>query len=133
MSILSSTNTGGKIELTIENLRERGWDWGLLEEPMHLDLDFTKLVRNFRYQDECLYIDRQTIGDPKKDYWFYAKFHKETRAEEEYNYDVFVYPSNFIQLAKIETFWKKLKKQQLDPVEEFKNCKYAIVTAVKKK
>ena len=133
MSILKSTNTGGAIKLTIENLRARGWDWGLIAEPMHIDLDFTKLIHDFRREDECLHIDRTTIGNPNKDYWFYAKFHKETGIEDEYNYDVLVYPSNFIQLAKIETFWKKLRKQQLDPVEEFKNCEYAIVTAIRKK
>lgn len=133
MSILKSTNTGGAIKLTIENLRERGWDWGLIAEPMHIDLDFTKLIHDFRREDECLHIDRSTVGNPNKDYWFYAKFHKETGIKEEYNYDVLVYPSNFIQLAKIESFWKKLRKQQLDPVEEFKNCEYAIVTAIRKK
>ena len=133
MSILKSTNTGGKVKLTIENLRARGWDWGLIAEPMHTDLDFTKLVRDFQHEDECLRVVRSTKGNPNKYCWFYAKFHKETGPEDEYNWDVLVYPSNFIELAEIETFWNKLRKQWIDPVETFKYHKNAIVTAIRKK
>lgn len=133
MSILKSTNSGGCTKLTIELLRSWGWDWGFIAEPMHFDLDYTKLVRDFRHEDECLHIDRQTIGDPKKDYWFYAKFHKESGPEDEYNWDVQVYPSTVLELSKIECFWDKARKGPVDPIEEFKDCKFAIITATAKK
>lgn len=79
MSILSSTNSGGNTKLTIERLRSMGWEHPSMIEPFHIDLDYSKLIRDEKHPDECLYIDRQTVGDPKKDCWFYAQFHKKNR------------------------------------------------------
>ena len=130
MSILKSTNSGGNTKLTIERLRSMGYDYPSLIESFHTDLDYSKLIRDEKHPNECLHIDRQTIGNPKKDYWFYAQFHKKTDKDCDVDYEVYVYPSNLIELSKVERYWDKARKQQADPVEEFGYCNFAIVTAI---
>ena len=133
MSILKSTNSGGKTKLTIERLRSLGWEHPSIIESFHIDLDYSKLVRDEKHSDECLYIDRRTVHNPKIDYWFYAQFYKRTDKNSNVDYEVTVYPSNLIELSKIENYWDKARKYPVDPVKEFKYCKFAIITPIIKK
>ena len=132
MSILKSTNSGGNTKLTIERLRSMGWAYPSIIESFHIDLDYSKLVRDEKHPNECLHIDRQTVGDPKKDYWFYAQFHKKTDKDCDVDWDVTIFPSNLIELSEVERYWDKARKQPTDPVEEFRGCKFSVITAIRK-
>ena len=98
MSVLSSTNSGANKKLTIELLRSLGWDYPCIIEPI---IDYSKLIRDEKHKNECLYIDRRTVGNPQRDYWFYATFYKETDKDCDVNYDITVYPSNLVELSEI--------------------------------
>lgn len=133
MSILKSTNSGGNTKLTIERLISLGWEHPSIIESFHIDLDYSKLIRDKNHSDECLHIDGPTIGDPKKDYWFYAQFCKKTNKNCDVDYyNVTVFPSNIIELSKVENYWDNARKYPMDPVKEFKDCKFAVISAVMK-
>lgn len=129
MSVLSSTNSGANKKLTIELLRSLGWDYPCIIEPI---IDHSKLIRDEKHKNECLYIDRRTVGNPERDYWFYATFYKETDKDCDVNYDITVYPSNIIELLEIEKYWDKVRKHPVDPLEAFKDCKFCAITAIRK-
>lgn len=59
-------------------------------------------------------------------------FIKKTDKDCDVDWDVTVFPSNLIELSEVERYWDKARKQPMDPVEEFSECKFSVITAIRK-